>query len=79
VHANITESCGKAKRRGQHFGKLELYEILCTLNQGFEKVPMPQHLEKLGQGHQPWKAFRVIVEENRAEVNFKLVERLAER
>ena len=33
--------------------------------------------EKLG--HQPWNALRVIVEENRAEVNFELVERLAER
>jgi hypothetical protein len=28
--------------------------------------------------YQPWKALRVTVEENRAEVNFELVERLAE-
>ena len=38
-----------------------------------------QLLEKLGLGHQPWKALRVMVEENRAEVNYELVERLAER
>jgi hypothetical protein len=30
-------------------------------------------------GRQLWNALRVIVEENRAEVNFELVERLAER
>jgi len=30
-------------------------------------------------GHQPWKALRVIVEDNRAEANFELVEQLAER
>ena len=66
---------------GQHaVGKLELYEILYTLNQGFEQVlAQLQQLEKLGLGHQPWKALRVIAEENRAEVNFELVERLAER
>ena len=29
--------------------------------------------------YHPWKALRVIAEENRAEVNFELVERLAER
>jgi hypothetical protein len=29
--------------------------------------------------HQPWKALRVLMEENRAEVNFELVEQLAER
>jgi hypothetical protein len=38
-----------------------------------------RQLEKLGLGHQPWKALLVIVEENRAEVNFELIERLAER
>jgi hypothetical protein len=31
-----------------------------------------QQLEKLGLGHQPWNALRVIVEENRAEVSFEL-------
>jgi hypothetical protein len=36
-------------------------------------------LENLGLGHQPWKALRVIVEENRAEINFELVARLQER
>ena len=30
-------------------------------------------------GHLPWKSLRVTVGENRAEVNFELVERLAER
>jgi hypothetical protein len=29
--------------------------------------------------HQPWEALCVIVEENRATVNFELVERLAQR
>jgi hypothetical protein len=38
-----------------------------------------QQMEKLGLGHQPWNALRVMVEENRAEVNYELVERLAER
>jgi hypothetical protein len=72
---------GKPKSRGQHcVGKLRLYEILYNLNQGFEQVlGQLQLLEKLGLEHQPWKALRVIVEENRAEVNFELVERLAER
>jgi hypothetical protein len=47
---------------------------------GFEQVlEQLQQLEELGLGHQPWEALRVIVEENRAEVNFELVERLAER
>jgi hypothetical protein len=32
-----------------------------------------QQLEKLGRGHEPWKALRVRAEENRAEVNFELV------
>jgi hypothetical protein len=35
-------------------GKLRLYEILYTLNQGFEQVlGQLQQLEKLGLGHQP--------------------------
>ena len=38
-----------------------------------------RQLEKLGLGHQPWKGLRVTAEENRAEINFELVERLAER
>jgi hypothetical protein len=72
---------GEAKGRSQHsFAKLRLYEILYALNQGFEQVlGQLQQLEKLGLGPQPWNALRVIVEENRAEVNFDLVERLAER
>jgi hypothetical protein len=37
-----------------------------------------QQLEKLGLGNQPWKALRVM-EEDRAEVNFELIERLVER
>jgi hypothetical protein len=71
----------EGKSRGQHpVGKLQLYEILYNLNQGFEQVLGQLHqLEKLGLGHHPWKALRVSVEENRAEVNFELVERLAER
>jgi len=61
-------------------GKLHLYEILYNLNQGFEQIlhQLPQ-MEKLGLGRQAWKALRVIVEENRAEINFELVERLVER
>jgi hypothetical protein len=72
---------GDAKSRSQRTaGKLRLYEILYMLNQGFEQVlGQLQLLEKLGPGHQPWNALRVMVEENRAEVNFELVERLAER
>jgi len=35
--------------------------------------------EKLGLGHQWWNDLRVTVEENRAEINLELVERLAER
>jgi hypothetical protein len=73
---------GETKSRGeQHYvGKLRLYEILHNLNQGFEQVRgQLQILEKLGLGNQPWKDFRVIAEENRAEINFGLVERLAER
>ena len=64
---------GKAKRRGQHsVEKLPLYEILHTLNQGFERVlGQLQQLEKLGLGHQRWNDLRVMVEENRAEVNFR--------
>src|SRR5216684_4525680 len=71
----------EAKSHGQRTaGKLRLYEILYTLNQGFEQVLYQlQQLEKLGLGRQPWKALRVIVEENRAEVNFELVERFVER
>jgi hypothetical protein len=38
-----------------------------------------QQLEEFGLEYQPWKALRVIAEENRAEVNFELVERLADR
>ena len=54
--------------------------MLYNLNQGFEQVLYQlQQLEKLGLGRQPWKALRAIVEENRAEVNFELVERLQER
>jgi hypothetical protein len=53
--------------------------MLYALNQGFEQVVGQQSLlEKLGLGHHPWNALRVIAEENRAEVNFELVERLAE-
>src|SRR5260370_28989481 len=71
----------EGKIRGQHsVGKLRVYEILHNLNQGFEQVlGQLRLLEKLGLGNQPWKALRVTVEENRAEVNFELVERLAER
>jgi hypothetical protein len=66
---------GDAKSRSQRTaGKLRLYEILYMLNQGFEQVlGQLQLLEKLGPGHQPWNALRVMVEENRAEVNFELV------
>jgi len=64
---------GEAKSRGQ---QLRLYEILYNLNQGFEQVlGQLQQLEKLGLGRQPWNDLRMIVEENRAEVNFELVER----
>src|SRR5260370_20306706 len=71
----------EAKSHDQHsVGKLRVYEILYSLNQGFEQVLGQLHqLEKLGLGQQPWRALRVIAEENRAEVNFELVERLAER
>jgi hypothetical protein len=44
----------------------------------YSREPRPT-LEKLGVGNQPWNALHVILEENRAEVNFDLVERLAER
>jgi hypothetical protein len=51
-----------------------LPSVLYTLNQGFEQVlGQLQQLQKLGLGHQPWKALREIVEENRAEVNSELV------
>jgi hypothetical protein len=61
-------------------GKLNLYEILYILNQGFEQVfGQLQQLEKLGVRRQAWRAFQVLVEETRAEINFELVERLAER
>ena len=65
----------------RHFaGKLHLYEILYNLNQGFEQVlHQLQQLEKLGLGRQAWKAFAVMVEETRAEINFELIEQLAER
>jgi hypothetical protein len=71
---------GEAESHGQHTArKLRLYEILYSLNHGFEQVlGQLRQLEKLGLGHQPWKALRVMVEENRTEVNFELVERLAE-
>ena len=71
----------EAKSHDQHsVGKLRVYEILYSLNQGFEQVLGQLHqLEKLGLGQQPWRALRVIAEDNRAEVNFELVERLAER
>jgi hypothetical protein len=56
-----------------YLAKLRLYEILYTLNQGFEQaLGQLQQLEKLGLGHQRWKALRVAVEETRAEVNFEL-------
>jgi hypothetical protein len=72
---------GEAKSRGQHsVGKLRLCEILYNLNQRFEQtLGQLQHWKKLGLGHQPWKDLREIVKENRAEVNFELAERLAER
>jgi len=72
---------GDANSRSQSTaGKLRFYETLCTLNQSFEQVLQQlQELEKLGLGRQPWKALRTIVEENRAEINFELVERLQER
>jgi hypothetical protein len=46
---------GEPKRRGQHsVGKLQLYEILYNLNQGFEQMlDQLQQLEKLGLGHRP--------------------------
>ena len=71
----------EAKSRGlRTAGKLRPYEILYTLNQGFEQVLQQlQELEKLGLGRQPWKALQTTVEENRAEINFELVERLQER
>ena len=55
--------------RGQHSaGKLHLYEILYTLNQGLEQVlGQLQQLEKFGLRRQAWKAFQVMVEETRAE------------
>jgi len=60
--------------------KLHLYEILYHLNQGFEQVLLQlQQLKKLGLGRQAWKAWEAMVEEKRAEINFELVERLAER
>jgi hypothetical protein len=78
-HAQTTESCANRESKGDSVGKLPLYEILYTLNQGFEQVlAQLRLLEKLGLGHQ-WKALRVSVEENRAEVNFELVEQVAER
>jgi hypothetical protein len=60
---------GEARVRGQHSaGNLRLYEILYNLNQGFEQdLDQLHQLEKLGLGHQPWKALRVSVEESRAE------------
>jgi hypothetical protein len=39
----------------------------------------PITLRSWASGTSRWKAFHVIVEENRAKVNFELVERLAER
>src|SRR5258706_15315529 len=60
--------------------KLRLYEILYYLNQGFEQVLYQlQQLKKLGLGRQAWKAWEVMVEETRSEINFELVEWLAER
>jgi hypothetical protein len=49
---------GDEKISGQHSaGKLRLYEILYTLNQGFEQVlGQLQELEKLDLWHQPWNA-----------------------
>ena len=46
---------GEAKSRGQHsVGKLRLYEILFSLNQGFEQVlGQLQQLEKFALGKQP--------------------------
>ena len=72
---------GEVKSHGQGTaGTLRPYEILYTLNQGFEQVLQQlQELEKLGLGRQPWKALQTTVEENRAEINFELVERLQER
>src|SRR5260370_13501250 len=51
----------EGKIRGQYsVGKLQFYEILFNLNQGFEQVRgQLQQLEKLGLGHQPWNALRV--------------------
>jgi len=60
--------------------KLRLYEILYHLNQGFEQALLQlQQLKKLGLGRQAWKAWEVMVEETRAQINFELVEWLAER
>lgn len=72
---------GEPTSLGQHsIGKLLLYEILYKLNQGFERVlGQLQQLEKLSLGRQPWNALRMILAENRVEVNFELVEWLAER
>ena len=67
-------------RHGPTAAKPRFYEILCMLNQGFEQVlGQLRQLERLGHGHQPWKTLRVIVEENRAEINFEVVELLQER
>ena len=54
----------EAKRRGQDSaGKLRLYEILCTLNQGFEQVlGQLQQLES-SAGAPAVECLRVIVEE----------------
>ncbi len=60
--------------------KLRLYEILYHLNQRFEQVLYQlQQLKELGLGRQAWKAWEVMVEETRSEINFELVEWLAER
>jgi len=51
-----------------------------TLTRGFEQVVLLlQQVKKLGLGRQAWKAWEAMVKETRAEINFELVERLAER
>jgi hypothetical protein len=81
-HAKTTPKAvhtGEGRNRERTAGKLRLYEILYALNPGFEQVlHQLQELEKLGLG-QRWQTLQTIVEENRAEIKFELVERLQER
>jgi hypothetical protein len=69
------------KRRGVANTPVEIYGSTKSSTRSIRALTGAEPVAATGEarlGRQPWKALRVIADENRAEVNSELVERLAE-